>query len=167
MISAPKLGIKAVGECDIRMTRQFDASRDRVFEAMTRPELVKRWLWGPDEWPMVECTIDFRVGGSFRWVWRHTSRNVDMAVSGLYLEIDRPARIVHTELFDDNWTGGEVRVATDFAERAGGTLMTMTLTYASPGARDEVLKSEMADGVQQGYRRLDSLLALETPAHSI
>ena len=56
------------------MTRAFDASRHLVFEALTRPELIKRWLAGPDGWTMVACTVDLRVGGRYRYEWRHDTR---------------------------------------------------------------------------------------------
>jgi uncharacterized protein YndB with AHSA1/START domain len=154
-----ELRIAPRGAREIVVTRGFDAPRDLVFDAMTRPEFVKQWLWGPDEWRMAVCEIDFRVGGRFRWVWRHSERGTDMGMGGTYLEIERPARIVHTELFDEDWTGGEVRIETVLNEVGGRTTMTMTLLYATTEARDAVLQSGMADGMQQSYSRLDPLLA--------
>jgi len=113
---------------------------------------------GPDDWRMAECHIDFRVGGAFRWVWRNAESGADMGMGGTYHEIDSPARMVHTELFDEDWTGGEVRVETVFTETDGRTMLTMTLHYAPTEARDAVLQSGMAEGMQMGYRRLDPLL---------
>ena len=58
---------------EIVMTRVFDAPRGLVFDALTKPELVKRWLLGPPGWAMPVCEIDLKVGGAFRYVWRRDS----------------------------------------------------------------------------------------------
>ena len=64
------LKIAPSGEREIIMTRAFDAKRDLVFDALTKPELVKRWLLGPPGWSMPVCEIDLKVGGAYRYVWR-------------------------------------------------------------------------------------------------
>src|SRR5438034_218410 len=56
---------------EIKMTRSFNAPRTLVFEALTKPELVQRWLLGPDGWSMIVCKIDLHVGGAYRYEWRH------------------------------------------------------------------------------------------------
>ena len=145
-------------EREVVVARTFDAPRTLVFEAFTTPELVKRWLYGPDEWPMVACEIDFSVGGAYRYVWRHREKG-DMAMGGVYREIVPPERIVHTELFDADWTGGETLVTTTFEERDGRTTVTATVLYSSRAARDAALKTPMIDGWSQSYGRLDALLA--------
>ncbi|HEV2842730.1 MAG TPA: SRPBCC domain-containing protein [Chthoniobacterales bacterium] len=81
------------------MTRAFDATRDLVFDALTKPELVKRWLLGPPGWSMPICEIDLKVGGAYRYVWRHEDGR-EMGMGGTYREIVRPERLVNTELFD-------------------------------------------------------------------
>jgi uncharacterized protein YndB with AHSA1/START domain len=58
---------------EIAMTRVFDAPRRLVFDAFTKPELVKQWLLGPPGWSMPVCEIDLKVGGAYRYVWRHTN----------------------------------------------------------------------------------------------
>ena len=103
---------------EITLTRTFQAPRRLVFDAFTKPEMVKRWLWGPPEWPMVHCEIDLRVGGKLRYVWRHKDKG-DMGLSGVFHEIAAPARLVNTEIFDQDWTGGEALVTTTFAEQSG------------------------------------------------
>lgn len=142
---------------EVVVTRVFDAPRRLVFEAHIRPELVLRWLWGPDDWPLVECTIDARVGGRFRYVWRHAEKG-DMAMRGEFREIVAPARIVHTELFDEDWTGGETVVTTVFEERDGRTTVTATVLYSSREARDGALRSGMTDGWSRALDRLEALL---------
>src|SRR5712671_4119041 len=61
------------GDREIVMTRVFDAPRSLVFEAFSKPELVRQWLLGPPGWSMPVCEIDFRVGGRYRYVWRHAN----------------------------------------------------------------------------------------------
>jgi uncharacterized protein YndB with AHSA1/START domain len=82
-----------------------------------------------------------------------------MAMRGTVREIEPPARIVHTEIFDQDWTGGETLVTTELAEDGAGTLTTMTIVYSSLKARDGALASGMTEGMEQSYRRLDGLLA--------
>jgi len=149
---------------EIAVTRSFDAPRRLVFEAFSKPELVKRWLYGPEEWPLVQCEIDLKVGGALRYVWRHKEKG-DMGMGGVFREIAPPQRIVHTELFDQDWTGGETLVTTVFEERGGRTTVTTTVLYSSQQARDGALKTGMTDGMSQAYGRLDKLLA-STPARA-
>jgi uncharacterized protein YndB with AHSA1/START domain len=93
-----------------------------VFDAFTKPEMVKQWLWGPPEWPMVHCEIDLRVGGKLRYVWRHQTKG-DMGMSGVFHDIKAPELLVNTELFDEDWTGGETLVTTTFEEQDGRTVV--------------------------------------------
>jgi uncharacterized protein YndB with AHSA1/START domain/effector-binding domain-containing protein len=137
------------------MTREFDAPRPLVFEAFTRPELVKRWLLGPPGWSMPVCEIDLKVGGKYRYEWKKESKGTTMGVSGVYREISAPAKIVHTERFDESWYPGECVVTTVFAEQGGGTAVTMTMLFESREARDGVLKSGMESGVAVSYDRLE------------
>jgi len=79
------------GERDLVMTRVFDAPRTLVFDAHTRPELVRRWLLGPPGWSMPVCEIDLRVGGTFRYVWQHDRDGTKMGMGGVYREIKAPS----------------------------------------------------------------------------
>jgi uncharacterized protein YndB with AHSA1/START domain len=81
-----------------------------------------------------------------------------MAVSGRFLEIEPPGRLVHTELFDDDWTDGETRVTTLLHDEGGATRMEMTVLYPSVKGREMALQTAMADGMEEGYGRLDTLL---------
>ena len=83
----------------------------------------------------------------------------DMGVSGVYREIVRPERIVRTELFDQDWTGGETLGTLLLAEHDGTTVLTMSVLYASRDARDSALEFGMKDGAAASYRQLDALLA--------
>ena len=142
---------------ELVVTRSFDAPRQLVFDCLGKPELVRRWLLGPPGWTMPVCEIDFRVGGKFRYVWRNADGR-DMGLGGAFIAIEAPDRIVHEELFDDDWTGGRTKVTTRLEETDGRTTMVMTILYASKEARDGAKASGMADGMEYGYGRLDALL---------
>jgi uncharacterized protein YndB with AHSA1/START domain len=132
-----------------------------VFDAHTNPDLVQRWLLGPPGWTMPVCEIDLRVGGKYRYVWQNADGR-QMGVRGTFTEIARPSRIVITQLFDEDWTGGETIVITEFVEQNGKTRLTTTIRYASREVRDAALKTGMAKGMEAGYERLDDLLKEET-----
>ena len=142
---------------EVMMTRLFDAPRSIVFDCYTKPELLKRWMF-PEGWQLVVCDNDLKIGGPFRWAWRKMDGR-DMEVSGVYREIVRPERIVRTELFEPDWTGGETLGTLLLAEHDGTTVLTMSVLYASRDARDTALEFGMKDGAAASYRRLDSLLA--------
>ena len=158
MTSAKRYQTSLPGEREFTLTRTFDAPRRLVFDAYTRPEMVKKWLFGPAEWPMVVCEIELRVGGKLRYVWRHKDRG-DMGMGGVFREVAVPERLVHTELFDEDWTGGETLLTTTFVESGGRTTVASTVRYSSQAARDAALKTGMVDGWSQGHDRLDELLA--------
>jgi uncharacterized protein YndB with AHSA1/START domain len=153
------LTIGAEGDRAITITRSFNAPRKLVFEAFTKPELVKRWLLGPPGWSMPVCEIDLRVGGKYRWVWRRDSDGTEMGMGGVYREIVVPERIVSTEKFDDAWYPGEGLGTIVLTEQGGKTTMAQTMLYESREARDGVLKSPMESGVRASYDRLEELLA--------
>lgn len=153
-----KLKVEARGEREVVMTRTFNAPRDLVFEAHTKPDLIRRWLLGPGDWTMPVCEIDLRVGGRYRYVWRHADGR-EMGMGGVYREIVTPERLVTSELFDEDWTGGEAETTLTLIEKAGRTYMTTIVVYSSRAARDAVLKTPMADGMEAGFERLDALLA--------
>lgn len=161
MLNTGNLKVQLVGDREIVMTRVFDAPRTLVFDAMTKPELVKRWLTGGPGWTMVVCEIDLRVGGAYRWVWR-SPEGMDMGMGGIHREIARPERIVCTQLFDQDWTGGEVLGTLVLTERDGKTTLTNTMLYSSSAAREAVLKTPMEHGMAHGYDQLAALLAADT-----
>lgn len=143
---------------EIAMSREFDAPAQLVYDAHTKPELVRQWLLGPPGWSFLVCEMDVRVGGKYRWVWRNEN-GTTMGMGGEYREVVRAERIVATEKFDQAWYPGEADVTTTFVERAGRTTVTMTVRYESQEARDGVLKSGMETGVKAGYERLAEVLA--------
>lgn len=159
MSNAGTLKVTAHGEREIVMTRAFDAPRQMVFEALIKPELVRRWLLGPPGWTMIVCEIDLKVGGKYRYVWRHDVRKTVMGMGGVYREIVVPERIVATENFDESWYPGEAVNTTALVEKQGKTMLTQMITFESRDARDGVLKSPMESGVAASFDRLAELLA--------
>ncbi len=154
-----QLKVTMPSDREIAMTRVFDAPRTLVFDAHTKPELVKRWLLGPPGWTMPVCEIDLRVGGKYRWVWRSDSDGSTMGIGGVYREIAAPERLVTTERFDEAWYPGEGLNTLVLVEKGGRTRLTQTMRYESKEARDAVLKSGMDKGVEASYDRLAELLA--------
>jgi uncharacterized protein YndB with AHSA1/START domain len=149
--------VENAGDRELLISRAFDAPRASVFRALTTPALVKRWLLGPGGWTMPVCEIDLKLGGTFRYVWRRDRE--EMGVSGTFREIVPPERIVHTEVFNDDWTGGGSLVTTMLDEMDGRTTMSMTIHYASPESRAIALASGMLEGMTVTYDRLDAMLA--------
>jgi uncharacterized protein YndB with AHSA1/START domain len=142
---------------EIRMTRLFNAPRDVVFEAMTRPEHVREW-WGRlgDGYSVPVCEIDLRVGGRWRFVNRHPRG--EAAFHGEYREIAPPGRVVFTEIFEEFPDSVSV-VTADLTEEDGKTRLTATVRYASVEVRDMVLGTGMSKGAGISYDRLEDLVA--------
>ena len=153
-----RLQVVARGEREIVITRDFDAPRALVFDALTKPELVKRWLGVFGGWTLAVCDIDLRVGGAYRYVW-HGPNGERMGMRGVYREIVRPERIVNTETFDESWYPGSAVGTAVLTERAGRTTLTTTVLYESREARQAVLESPMEQGLGAGYDKLAELLA--------
>lgn len=145
------------GDREVVVTRHFNAPRQLVWDAMTKPELIKRWLTGPPGWTMPVCEMDMKIGGKYRWVWRGPD-GTDMGMGGVHLEVMPPERIVNTQLFDQDWTGGEAVGTLVLTEDNGRTLMKNTIRYATPEAREAVLKTPMEQGMAMGYDRLEQVL---------
>ena len=141
---------------EIVITRVVDAPRRLVFEAWTNPEHVPQWLLGPEGWTMPVCEIDLRVGGTWHYVWRKDD-GAEMAMTGTYREIVRPERIVSTERWGPEWP--ETVNTVQLVETAGRTTITITVLYPSKEARDMALQTGMKEGMNQGFTRLDELLA--------
>jgi uncharacterized protein YndB with AHSA1/START domain len=160
MKNTAALALTTPSDREIVITRVFDAPRRLVFEAMSKPELLQRWLLGPPGWSMVACENDFRVGGIFRHVWRRAD-GTEMAMRGAYREVVPPERVVRTESFEfgcDAQAGEQVGTLV-LTEQGGKTLLTLTLLYPSKEARDATIASGMEHGVAASYDRLAEVLA--------
>jgi uncharacterized protein YndB with AHSA1/START domain len=141
---------------EIVLTRLFDAPRRLVFEAMTKPEHVKRW-WGclDERYSMPVCEIDLRPGGAWRFVGRGPQG--DYAFYGVYREIAPPDRLVFTEIFEP-FPDVESVVTSVFADEGSKTRLTVTALYPTEEVRDSVLQTGMTRGAGISYDRLEDLV---------
>jgi uncharacterized protein YndB with AHSA1/START domain len=141
---------------EIRLTRLFDAPRHLVFEAMSKPEHIRRW-WGRlgDGYSVPVCDVDFRPGGAWRFV-NQTPTGELAAFRGVYREIVPPERVVFTEIFEA--FPDETSVVTSvLTEENGKTRLTATVQYSSRDVRDMVLQTGMERGAAISYDRLEEV----------
>jgi uncharacterized protein YndB with AHSA1/START domain len=129
-----------------------------VFDAFTKPELVRQWLLGPPGWSMPVCEIDLKAGGTYRYVWRKEGVP-DMGMGGVFCEIEVPSRIVATEKFDEAWYPGEALNTTAFVQQRRVTKTTIRLCYQSQEARDTARRSGMEHGMAASLNRLEELVS--------
>jgi uncharacterized protein YndB with AHSA1/START domain len=142
---------------EIVLTRLFDAPRHLVFEAMTKPEHIRRW-WGilDDQHSVPVCEIDLRPGGAWRFVGRGPQG--EYGFHGVYREIAPPDRVVFTEIFDPYPDVVSV-VTSILTEEGGKTRLTVKCLYPSVEVRDMVLQTGMARGAGISYDRLEEVVA--------
>lgn len=151
--------VEPAGDLDIVIVREFSAPRRLVFDAHTRPELVRRW-YGPHGWRLERCEIELWVGGSWHYLLRGPA-GAAMTLRGTYRDLVTPERIVTTESNVDceARAAHEALVTIVLRERSGHTTLTNTARFPSRAVRDAVLESGMEHGVAQGFERLDAVLA--------
>lgn len=156
------LSVAKSGDREIVMTRLFDAPRALVFDAWTTPELVRRWF-GPHGTELLECEIDLRVGGRWRYRLRHGG--TEMLLQGVYQEIQRPEKLVSLETNEDcEAAEGQALATVTLIEKDGVTTLTQVVRYGSQRIRDAVLESGMERGVAEGYDRLAEVVAVPAGA---
>src|SRR5687767_9236495 len=157
--AANRLVVTLPSDREILLTRIFHAPRERVFEACTKPEYLRKWF-GPHGYTLPVCEVDFRPGGSFHYVLRGPDGS-EMAMRGEICEIDAPERIVQTESYDVpgfGWTPPSVNTMT-LVERDGKTTLTTQVVHVSKEARDGHVGSGMEVGAGETFDRLEELLA--------
>lgn len=171
MQRAGTLQIATPTDTTIVATRIFNAPRRLVWDAMTKAELVRRWMYCPPGWSWAECTMDVRVGGRLRWAWNGPDGTLALSISGEHREVTPPARVVHTERMEmgpgagtcgPEWEGGDpgdLLVTLELEEHGKETRMTMTISCPSKEVRDAMLASGMERGMEAGYQQLDAILA--------
>ena len=143
---------------EIVLTRIFNAPRELVFEAWTKPEHVRNW-WGPRDSKQVLFEADVRPGGSWRYVIVGGD-GVEVPFTGVYQEVTPPERLVYTETYDVapfNLGDPALNTAT-FTQEAARTLVTVTTVYPTKEVRDFVLTTGMEGGAAESYDRLEELL---------
>ena len=152
------------GDREIVISRTFNGPARIVFDAWTRPELVKRW-WAPTSHgaSIVSCEADVRPGGSYRYVLKARS-NPEMAFSGTYTEVTPHSRLVYTHYFEPTASGvnpgdeGLTNTVT-FEEHSGRTHVVLRSVCPSRELRDVILASGMESGMRETWNQLDELVA--------
>jgi uncharacterized protein YndB with AHSA1/START domain len=155
------LQITTPTDTTIVLTRTFRASRRLVWEAMTDPAKMRRWMLPPPGWTITTCEVEARVGGTLRLAWKSADADPVMTLHGVFTEFVPHERMVHTEAIKlgSGEPVGSLLEAHEFAENGGVTTMRITQTYDSKDARDGALASGMDQGMEAGYGQLDVLLA--------
>ena len=146
--------VERKSERELVVTRTFNAPARIVFEAWTKPELVKRW-WVPKSMDMslLSCEMDVRVGGKYRFVFGHGASE-PMAFHGKYLEVTPPSRLVWTN--EEGGEDGPVTTVT-FEDKGDRTLLVMRELHPSKEALDAA-GTGAADGMHETFEQLDELL---------
>jgi uncharacterized protein YndB with AHSA1/START domain len=157
-----KLTLKTEGEKHVVVTRRFAAPPEAVYRAHTDPALVQRWLLGPEGWTMPVCQLDLRPGGKIRYEWMNV-KGGGFYLTGEWLELDPPRRIVHVERMHLPDPTPDNHVETTFEpDGSGGTLMTMRMTLPDEATRRQMLATGMERGMEDSYVRLEKeILAVE------
>jgi len=149
--------VERKSERELVVTRTFNGPARIVFEAWTKPELLKRW-WAPKSFGVsfLSCEADVRTGGTYRFVFSHPASEQPMAFFGRYLEVTPPSRLVWT---NDESADGAVTTVT-FEERGGETLVVMNDLYPSKEALDAAIASGSTGGMPETFAQLDELLVI-------
>jgi uncharacterized protein YndB with AHSA1/START domain len=157
MTDAPReTTFAAPSDREIAVTRLFDAPRELVFDAWTKPGHITSWMLGPEGWTMPVCEVDLRPGGVWRFVWRGAGGK-EMGMDGVYREVDAPERMVFTESWGGDWPPTLNTVI--LTEEDGKTRLTYTVLYVSTGVRDAAFSTGMTEGMTQSLDRLAAHLA--------
>ena len=148
--------VELVSDREVLITRVFHAPRRLVFEALTKPEHVRRW-YGLRVLTLQVCEIDLREGGTWRYVLRAPDGS-EHGFTGIYREIAAPERIVSTENYEAMMPGHEMIVTVTLEEKGGRTTLKSRILYQSKADRDGHLQSGMEPGMQETFDRLAELL---------
>ena len=154
--------VERKSERELVVTRTFNAPARIVFEAWTKPELLKRW-WAPKSFGVsfLSCEADVRTGGTYRFVFGHPASEQPMAFFGRYIEVTPYFRLAWTN--DEGGEGGAVTTVI-FEERGASTLVVMHDLYPSKEALDAAIASGSTSGTGEMFEQLDELLV--TPGAS-
>ena len=155
------LQITTPTDTTIVLTRNFKAPRRLVWEAMTTPDKMKRWMLPPPGMTLNVCEVEPRLGGSLKLAWKSADADPVMTLHGEWTEFSPHERMVHTETMKLG-SGDTVAALVEtpaFTENGGVTLMRITQTYKSKEDRDGALASGMDQGMEACYQQLDAVVA--------
>jgi len=156
------LQVSTPTDITIVLTRTFDAPRRLVWEAMTDPTRMRRWMLPPPGWTLAICECTPRVGGALRLAWKSADADPVGTLYGVFTEVAAPARMTHTEMLvmGSGQPIGSLLETHEFVEeRSGITSMRITQTYDSKEARDGAVASGMEHGMEAGFAKMEAMLA--------
>ena len=151
-----KMTLKTEGDRHVVVTRRFVAPPEAVYRAHTEPELLQKWLLGPDGWTMPVCISEARPGGKIRFEWTD-GKGGGFYLTGEYLELEPFSRIVHVERMHLPDPTPDNRVETTFVPDGNGTLFTLRMTLPDAATREAMLATGMEHGMEASYARLDAM----------
>jgi uncharacterized protein YndB with AHSA1/START domain len=151
------LTLKTEGDTHVVVTRRFAAPPEAVYRAHTDPKLIQKWLLGPAGWTMPVCISDARPGGKIRYEWTD-GKGGGFYLTGEYLELEPPIRIVHVERMHLPDPTPDNHVETRFDADGKGTLMTMRMTLPDAQTRAAMLETGMERGMEASYVRLEGMI---------
>jgi uncharacterized protein YndB with AHSA1/START domain len=157
--TSPPLTLTTEGDTHVVVTRHFNAPPAVVYRAHTEPQLLQKWLLGPDGWTMPVCICEPWPGGKMRYEWAN-DKGHSFYITGEFVEVDPGRRIVHIERMHLPDPTPDNHIQTTFEPDADGTLMTIRMTLPDSETRAQMLSTGMAGGMEASYVRLESLLPL-------
>lgn len=143
-----------LGDTKVRVSRVIRGSVKDVWRAHHEPELMKRWLTGPDGWRMPVCEVAHKVGDSYRYEWEANDGSQRFGFEGEILESDAPHREITVERMIGMEGPGAENLMT-LVPVEGGTLLTIVITYPSKEVRDMALGTGMVAGMEASYARME------------
>jgi len=149
--------LKTEGDTHILVTRHFAAPPEAVFRAHTDPQIIQKWLLGPEGWTMPVCISEPRPGGKIRYEWAN-AKGQGFYLTGEYLELEPYSRIVHVERMHLPDPTPDNHVETRFDADGAGTLMTLRMTLPDAETRAAMLATGMERGMEASYARLEDML---------
>ena len=139
----------------LQMQRTFSAPAQKVFEAWTSAEVLKRWWHAGHDWETTEASVDLRIGGALRVAMRNPHEDVEYGGGGEYTEIDPPRRVAFTWVWDDDREQRSQLIEIDFEEHNGAT----TVRFTHHGLWNEEAVGSHEDGWGKVFDNLERDLA--------
>jgi uncharacterized protein YndB with AHSA1/START domain len=152
-----KLTLATEGDTHVVVTRRFAASPQKVFRAHTEPELMQKWLLGPEGWTMPVCINEARPGGRIRCEWTD-GKGGDFYLTGEYIAVEPYSRTVHVERMHLPDPTPDNHVETLFEPDGDGTLLTLRMTLPDAETRAAMLATGMEEGMEASYARMESMI---------
>lgn len=149
-----KMTMGTEGDTHLIVTRRFSVLPQALYRAHTEPDLIQKWLLGPEGWTMPVCINEAKVGGKFRYEWTN-GKGAGFHITGEYLALEPYDRIVHVERMHLPDPTPDNHIETRFETYGDGTLMTMRMTLPDAKTRAEMLATGMEQGMEASYIRLE------------